>query len=73
MAGRTVSAAAAVSSRRVMLAAYFSGHALDGLGTEVYTTVFGDQRPDVRNEKLFGRILLDVFELEVGEFLKGRF
>lgn len=44
------------------LATDLGGNALDRFGAEVDATVFGDQRPDVRNEELLGRILFDVLE-----------
>lgn len=54
----------------VMLATDFGGHALNGLGTKVDTSVFGDQRPDVRNEEFLWGVFFDILEFKVREFLR---
>lgn len=52
-----------VTSGVVSLATDLGGNALNRLGAKVHTAVFGNQRPDVWNEKLLRGVFFDVLEL----------
>lgn len=54
----------------LILAGYIRGDALNALGAKVNAAVFADQRPDIWNEELLGRILLNIFKFKIREFLK---